>query len=209
MGTKLGNIHVNTSDVNEVLAALRSYNEESSKAKPNLKFFFGENYNPEFEGFMNDVDESKSIFFIGEFREGWLSVLNDWFGWGEVESTGKKLSKFIDKNILTIAYYDDDLFELNIFRNGQLLTGHIWCNDSVAEDYQLEINKGNTDYLINFFGNENQENVLTLLRTTDCGKAIEEIETLMNIPLWIKSDWLDDMKINEVASKYIKYNLNL
>jgi hypothetical protein len=207
VGTKFGNIHVRTNNFNELISALSKYSETQVRTKANYSSVLGVDLAPELMELLQNGNQSKSIYYIGEFRKGWFSILNDWFGWGDVESIGRELSIDINGEVVTASYFDDDLFEFNIYKSGQLSAGHIWCEEPTKENYQLEVNKGNIDILIGFFGEENRDKLQSLLSITDCEVAAEEIERLLKIPIWIKSDWLHDMKDKDFANKYKKYDL--
>jgi hypothetical protein len=42
----------------------------------------------------------------------------------------------------------------------------------------------------------------------DCEQAVEALQQLLQFPLWIKSDWLGDIRDPELVGKYVKYDWN-
>ncbi|MFC5406503.1 hypothetical protein [Cohnella soli] len=201
MGTKFGNIHIITNNKNEVTSALKDISSGRTQT----------NYNPEmYSGFESilELNKIKNIYYLGELRPGWISVLNDSFNWGEVEAFGEELSSYISSPILTISYFDDDLFELNLFLNGELQTGHIWCSEETREVYGLEEKCADISVLSQHIGYQFINKLNEILNIEDCEQAVEELQNLLEIPLWIKSDWFEDIDDKELINKYEKHDLN-
>ncbi|TVX96231.1 hypothetical protein [Cohnella terricola] len=134
--------------------------------------------------------------------------MNDSFYWGEVEAFGEELSSFINSPILTISYFDDDLFELNFFLNGGLQTGHIWYSEETREAYELEEKRADISILSEHIEYQHIKKSNEILNIDDCEQAVEELQNLLEIPLWIKSDWSEDIDDKELINKFEKHNLN-
>ncbi|MDF2963591.1 MAG: hypothetical protein K0S39_5326, partial [Paenibacillus sp.] len=86
MGTKFGNIHVKTNDLEEILKALEEIASARGINTAAVEELSG------YESLIHQANLLKNIFYIGELESGWISILNDCFGWGEVESFGEVLS---------------------------------------------------------------------------------------------------------------------
>lgn len=188
MGTHFANIHIQTHQLEEVLKALQEVNPYS---------------NQEIMGHF-----LKNTYVVGEYKRGWISVLNDFFAWGEVSSFAEELSSYLPFPVLAIGYFDDDVFEMNVFVNGSESTAQIWCSDGVREDYGLEDKEADISILAELVGHEHIDAIYQLLSMTDCEQAVHALQHIIQIPLWLRSDWLDTITDKELAQKYIEYNFN-
>lgn len=204
MGTKFGNIHVKTKELSGVLSALKEISSSNIQKRTNPDLALG------FESIFEQIDLLQNIYYVGEFHNEWISILNDTFCWGEVEAFGKRLSTYINTPILTIGYFDDDVFEMNIFENGEQKTRQIWCSEGTREDYGLEESHNNISLLAELLGESNRTELNEIMELEDCEEAIEGLQKMMNVPLWIHSDWFSDIDEDEteMTDKYIKYDFN-
>ncbi|GLX67804.1 hypothetical protein [Paenibacillus glycanilyticus] len=203
MGTKFGNLHVKTTNQAEVIAALKGLSgankptaSADGKAKANLHL----------------EDLLQNIFHVGSLQSDWVSVLNDLFGWGVVEQVGEALSRHIASPVLTCSYFDEDLFEINLYYNGECLTGHLWSSPEVIEDYELEPKKADIAILSAHLGLNHTEQLMQALELENPEEAVQALESTLQLPLWIHSEWfydLDDEDDKAFISNYIKYDFNL
>jgi hypothetical protein len=179
MGTKFGNIHVRTNQIDEVLAALKE---------------------------MISASKAAEVMYIRTFESGWVSILNDSFGWGCSEACGETLSRYLSSPVLTCSYFDDDVLEINLFQGGEYLTGHLWCTESTQEDYELENKEANISILAELLGHAHTEQIIQTLNQEDLEAAIGQLESILQIPLWIHSEWFEDIEDEEILIKYVKYD---
>lgn len=202
MGTKFGSIHVKTGNQSEVLAALaemaqlRQQHQDAGKSDNEL-----------LQLLQAASLQSRNTFYIGALTDGWLTILNDWLGWGESESLGEALSGFITAPVLTTSYFDDDVFQMTLYRNGERMTGQIWCTDAVAQDYELDREPADIALLTPLFGHDQHSRLLELLELNDCEEAVEKLERIANFPIWIHSAWFDEMNEQDWVGKYAKHEL--
>ncbi|SDT24894.1 hypothetical protein SAMN05444162_3550 [Paenibacillaceae bacterium GAS479] len=188
MGTKFGNMHVITSDKQAVLTALKEVNaERSGSTGGSTKGLTG------FEAILAEAERLRNVYYIVELKPGWISILNDSFEWGTVELIGERLSEFINEPVLTVSYFDDDVAEINLYRNGSLLTGHMWSNGT----YELDKKEADTSVLSRHLGHHYLSKLNEILHMDDCEEAITALEELLQVPLWIHSEWLQDMEKEE------------
>lgn len=157
---------------------------------------------------MEQANLTRNIYYLAQSKPGWVSILNDRFGWGEVEAFGEELSCHINSPVLTISYFDDDLFELNIFSNGSNKTGQLWCSDEAREVYELEEKQADISILSNLLGHEHMEDINEILEIDESEEALQKLQELIKVPLWIHSDWFSDIDDEEFKNKYIKYDFN-
>ncbi|WP_240420530.1 hypothetical protein [Paenibacillus periandrae] len=209
MGTKLSNIHIYSRDINELINSLKEIVSARNKTSPNLHALFGLELPPEFEEILKESSKSKNIFYLGQMRDEWISILNEDFGWGETEAFGEEISNHINSPVLTVSYFDEDVLDLNIYMNGQLVTGHLSCTVGTKEGYGLEDKYGDISVLSELFGNQYTNDILNFLEIKNSGDALNEFERIINIPLWIKADWIKSNYIDkEMQDKYVKYDFN-
>jgi hypothetical protein len=203
VGTKFGNVHVKTNNVDEVVLALKELLSENTidpvKSSGNLSGF---------ESLIYQANLTRKIFYVGNVEKGWVSILNDWFGWGEVEAFGEALSSYLSSPILTCSYFDDDLLEINLYKNGGQLTGQLWCSDYVQDDYGLESKEADVSILTELLGHTYIGKIIQALNNDDREQVIQEFESILRIPLWIHSEWFNVMNDDEIKNKYTKYDLN-
>ncbi|PYI54266.1 hypothetical protein [Paenibacillus flagellatus] len=202
MGTKFGNVHVMTNELEAVLSALKDMTsaENGSAEQAALERM------PGFGHLLLEVAKRKNIFYIAEWKPGWITILNDCFGWGETEAFGETLSGYIGSPVFTFSYFDDDVFEMNVFANGETLTGHGW--QSLYADYEMEEKSADVGVLSELLGHEHVGRLLNVLETDNPEQAAEQFESILQIPIWIHSDWFDDLAGDETIRKYTKYDFN-
>ncbi|MCU6792354.1 hypothetical protein OB236_09460 [Paenibacillus sp. WQ 127069] len=209
MGIKLSNIHIPTRDIKEIIDSLQLILSMRNITSPNLQDLFGLEINPEFEAILKESSKSKYIFYLGQMRDDWISILNEGFGWGETEAFGEEISKHINSPVLTISYFDDDVLDLNIYMNGELITGHLSCTEGTKEGYGLEDKFGDISTLSQLVGHQYINDLLNFLEIKNSREALNEFERIINFPLWIKADWIStDFIDKDLQNKYVKYDFN-
>ncbi|MNJ45260.1 hypothetical protein D3C77_403470 [compost metagenome] len=210
MGTKFANVHVKSTNKDEVISYLKTIAEKAAQKKPNLgkiKLASGIELDDDFSALLEQADLTKHTYYIGEFN-GWISILNDWFEWGTIDTFSEAMSCHIASPILTVGYFDDDILEINIFRSGKRITGHIWCSESTQEVYGLDMKHADINAFVELLGHEHALEIRRILELIDCEQAVIALEKVMNVPLWIHSDWFADMEEQEVKKKYLKHKMN-
>lgn len=202
MGTNFGNIHVRTNDLNDVIAALKELSSTRSRIEPNPAMF------SDFESLLQYANQMKNIYYVGQMQPGWISILNDSFGWGEVEAFAETLSSYMNSSLLSISYFDDDLFEMNVYANGAQITGQIWCSEDIRETYGVERKQADITDLAEVLGHKHISKLIEILNIQTCDQAVEALQDVMQIPLWIHSDWFDHMEGQEALERYKQYDFN-
>ncbi|GMK41294.1 hypothetical protein PCCS19_43500 [Paenibacillus sp. CCS19] len=202
MGTSFGNMHVMTDNLDDVLEALTSLLEDKEQPVIPAGNLDG------FESLLAVAYRGRNIFYLGQLQRGFVSILNDYFDWGEVEAVGEELSSYIQAPVMTISYFDDGVFTMTIYSNGEEVTGQVWCTEGARFDYELEDKKADISVLTEYLGHQHFDRLNEIMAMSDCEKAVEALQELLQIPLWIKSDWFDDIQDPELEGKYAKYDLN-
>lgn len=123
--------------------------------------------------------------------EGWITVLNEWFDWGNVIDIAMQLSSYLECAILTSACFDDDVFELGVIRDKRLLTSHI--SGDVLQVYDLVPTLGAIDVFVKELKLEvDMQKLVDILELLDIQEKIEELQNLIEVPIEFMPDWLDD-----------------
>lgn len=99
MGTKFGNLQVGSEDKAAVIAAFR----ELPAA--------------------NDLIPGR--YYVGSIAPGWVSILGDDYGWGNVVEEAENVSSLIGSPVLSVGYFDDDVLELTVAVNGETIATHV------------------------------------------------------------------------------------
>lgn len=146
----------------------------------------------------------EETYFIGTFESGWTSILKVGLDWGTTEEFGELLSEHVNYPILTVCFFDDDVLEVSLFRNGEYLTGHRWLSQYC--DYELEEKKADISLFSEIFGHENYSQIQKILSQEDLETAVESIEEVIKIPLWVDAESFIDADPKEYQQFYTKYN---
>ncbi|MBD3922157.1 hypothetical protein H8B09_25600 [Paenibacillus sp. PR3] len=195
-------MHVMADNLDVVIEALTSMTEEREQPVIPSGKFGG------YEALLAEAYRGRNVFYLGQLQPGLVSVLNDHFDWGEVEAVGEVLSSYIQAPIMTISYFDDGVFTMTIYSKGEEVTSQIWCTDGARYDYELEDKHADISVLTEYLGHQHFDRLNAIIAMTDCEEAVESLQELLQIPLWIKSDWFDDIQDPELKGKYTKYDLN-
>lgn len=131
-----------------------------------------------------------SSYFVGSF-EGWISVFGQCFSWEDVATVAQGFSKSLQYPVLSIGYFDDDIVDIGLFQNNSLITQQVVAFD--AEDYGLE----HKEMEINSFKKVinlpiDIDKLAIVLKNEDVSEIIEGMQEILNIPLWMKYDWIED-----------------
>lgn len=175
MGTKFANLHIKTTDQEIVLDALQRLANKAGS------LFFG-------------------TFYVNQNRQ-WSSILNDYFEWGTVEKIGELLSTFVSKPVMTIGFFDEDLFEFTIFLDGEIKIKKYFCEEWVKEEYELGSDVIDFEYLQEVLEIKQGE-LKTLFEMNNPEQSIDELSRMLNLHLWVHSEWVsEDEELEERYSR--------
>jgi hypothetical protein len=202
MGTKFANIHIYSNDIERIKESLTLwYRNEQQKRN---KLFGNMNILPEMKQLF---DDSLGSCYIGSLKKGWHTILYTNFGWESVNNNALVISQFLDVPILSIGYFDDDVFTLGVIRDGKVFTEHISGNS--LEVYDLEDLAGNAKIIVEETGlNISVDTLEDILKLNDLEEKVVALEEVFGLPLWINADWIEDEDVNdEHNNKWQKYKL--
>lgn len=130
MGTKFANIQVRTNDIEHVKSAIevfgQSFKEEKKARKSALAKILGLSHS-----YVGISEEE--VYYIGRITEDWTILLSDEFNWESIADFAAELSNYITLPLISVGYFDDDVFELNVFNNGQQITKLLVSSEGTAE----------------------------------------------------------------------------
>ena len=138
-----------------------------------------------------------------QYTNGWTTVVRDDFQIGLIDQEARKLSKKIDKLVISVGYYDDDILTLNLFRNGKSIVSHISNNA-----YGYNKKEGNPSTFVKELNlsTEYQEYFKWVLKCDNPERKVELLEKLLGIPLSLNYETIDDFNETECKNDidYIK-----
>ncbi|MEW9700762.1 hypothetical protein [Paenibacillus sp. SI8] len=149
------------------------------------------------------VSISEDMYYLGQVTTDWTILLNEEFNWKSIADFAVGLSKHITYSLISIGYFDDCVFELNVFSHGLHITKKLVCGEGTAEDYGLEIVNGDLVALVNTLDIKSDVKVLEEILENDVMDVIEPLEEEFATVMSIKADWFDSFE-EEVKSKFAK-----
>ncbi|NIK72070.1 hypothetical protein [Paenibacillus sp. BK720] len=119
---------------------------------------------------------------VKEFSRGWVTVLHEDFQIGTIEREAYKLSKNLDRPILSVGYYDDDILVLRVYKQGKSVAYHV-SNDG----YGYESRTGNPTHFQQSLGLEEKDTsvIKEILKCENLEKKVVLLENLLGVTLWI------------------------
>lgn len=174
MGTKFANVHIKTNEMNYIIDFFKNYKSVN-------------------DSYMNR-------YYIGSFNESWVTVLGEDFNWESICAEAENISKYTEHPVLSIGYFDDDVLEITLYKNGIELTR---CSVGPGiEEYGIKKRFLDTDLFIKTLNLEvHISNLNPILSEEDIEEVINKLEEVLQIPLWIKFDWIEEEE-DEIKSKF-------
>lgn len=125
---------------------------------------------------------TSSVSFYINQGMNWSSVLNDQFLWGKVEEIGEILSNFVLEPVMTIGFFDEDIFEFTIFQEGDIRIKKYFCEEWAKEEYGLESEVIDHEYLEKVLELAH-EDLVKILEISNPEQAIDELSRMIQIHL--------------------------
>ncbi|NOU68805.1 hypothetical protein GC096_32805 [Paenibacillus sp. LMG 31461] len=209
MGTKFANLHIKTINHEVILDALQRLSNKAGSilATPDysaMSIIDQYVYRSSNEKQINKTASSVSFYLNQEMS--WSNVLNDHFSWGTVEQIGELLSNFVSEPVMTIGFFDEDIFEFTLFQEGEIKTKKYFCEEWAIEEYGLVSEVIDLDYLESVL-ELNHEEITKLLELRNPEQAIDELSRMIQINLWVHSEWISED--NEIEERYSKLELKI
>ncbi|WP_017812304.1 hypothetical protein [Paenibacillus shenyangensis] len=201
MGAKLGNVHVQISNLQVLLDALEDMIADQPAVSGSVT-----SSNP-YQEIIDEAERTRHTYYIAEKKPGWFSILNDWFGWGETEQFGEELSSYLNAPVFTLSYFDEDVLEIGMFTNGEKLTGYTWCSQT-RQEYGIEEQDVDISILAQIFGYEYGAGLQQIIEQPEQQKALEQLEQLLQLPFAISSDFYIDQK-ETLTAQFTEFKWNL
>ena len=209
MGTKFANLHIKTEDQALVIEGLQQLNNQMGNQ---LSGYTNDKRNI-LDQYLHRIEKEEPIkkpelevtYYTSRERQ-WTSILNDYFEWGTIEPVGELLSKFMSEPIMTIGFFDEDIFEFTVFQNERIKFKKYFCGEWASEEYGLNEEVIDIKYLEEVLEID-REHIDKLLQIENPEQAVDELSKLIHIHLWVKSDWIAEEE--DLAEKYSKLNLKI
>jgi hypothetical protein len=149
------------------------------------------------------LETNKEYFYYGAISEGWVSILNESLSWENVKDVAMTLSKHLEATLLSVGYFDDSIFELNIIKKQKLLTTHISGSD--VQVYGKNLLLGNTEIFIKELGIViDKLELKQILEINNIEDKLSKLEKILNIPIWIDGEWLKEEEYDGLKNKLEK-----
>jgi hypothetical protein len=188
MGTKFANMHILSDELEGIKESLKRWYSRVDNNRKNVLKNIG--VLSLLEGL---TDNSCGKCYLGNFKSGWISILHPDFNWESVNDVALEISKKVIGPILTIGYFDDDIFILTVIKAGYIITRHIAGYSLDA--YGLQQNEGDAEVIVKELDFDVEIDELKIvLNQEDIEKKVIELEKLLKLPLWINADWIDEME---------------
>ena len=132
---------------------------------------------------------------VKEYSDGWCTIVGEHFEAGQMDRIARALSRSIDQGVLSIEYFDDDLFRMALFREGKALTSHITENSQGIPEQP-----GKPKTFIDKLGFDSSETMLfrEILACNDTRKKLELLECFLGVELRIGYHILSDATEHEL-----------
>jgi len=204
MGTKFANLHIKTTDQEAVADALQKLSNIAGSMLADTAFsgldiidqYIYRTTNANVSG----RTASTATFYV-RYAKPWCSVLNDYFQSGTIEKVGEIVSTLVSEPVMTIGFFDEDLFEFTIFQDGEIKAKKYFCEEWVKAEYDLESEVIDLAYVEEVL-EINREQSIPFVQISDPEQAIVELSQLVHIDLWVHSEWISEDK--EMEEKYSK-----
>lgn len=209
MGTKFANLHIKNMDQEVVVHALQRLSNKAGSmltntSKSGLSIIDQYVYGTTKDKPSRETDPSVTFYVNHEGQ--WSSVLNDFFEWGTVEKIGELLSTFVSEPVMTIGFFDEDIFEFTIFHEGEIKTKKYFCEDWMKEEYDLGSELIDLKYLEEVL-EVNHSDLSELIAIRNPEQAIDQLSRMIQINLWVHSEWISEVK--EIEESYSKVELRI
>ncbi|MNV80687.1 hypothetical protein D3C71_1743090 [compost metagenome] len=93
--------------------------------------------------------------------------------------------------MLAIGYFDDEVLEISIYQNGELLDRY--AGGEVLEEYELEPEAFDNATVVKRLGlTISSDSLAVIFQNEDVREILEQLETVLPVPLILKYDWIED-----------------
>jgi len=207
VGTKFANLHIKAIEPRDLEEALQ---ELSNKAGTILATEDQDDVvniidRYVYRGTKQNIRSTKVSYYINQGMK-WTSVLNDQFSWGTVEEVGQLFSHLVRKPIMTIGFFDEDIFELTLFEEGDIRAKKYFCEEWAKKEYDLDSELIDHKYIEETL-ELNQIELNKLLEISNPEKAIKELSRMLKFNLWMHSEWISNDE--EIKQEYIKKDFEI
>ncbi|MCG7380886.1 hypothetical protein MH215_28280 [Paenibacillus sp. ACRSA] len=209
MGTKFANLHIKTEDQTIIIEGLNQLNNQLGNkltGYTNDKRNIIDQYLQRIEKEEPNREKHLEVTYYIDHERQWTTILNDYFEWGTIEQVGELLSKCISEPIMTIGFFDEDIFEFTLFQNGKIKFKKYFCGEWASEEYDLNEEVMDVKYLKEVLEID-QESIDKLLQVENPEEAVDELAQLIHIHLWVSSNWIPEDE--ELKKKYSKLDLKI
>lgn len=136
----------------------------------------------------------------------WTTVLNYYFEWGTVEQVGELLSTFVSQPVMTVGFFDEEIFEWTIFQDGEARSRKLFCGMWAADEYELKPEVVDFTYLQEVIGIKRAD-LDRLFDSETPEQAVDALSEQLNVHLWIDFKFMDND--SESAKRYSRVDQDI
>lgn len=187
MGRSFANLHIKSKDLEKTIGALRKLSEEHPEVLGKSK---------------NEAQEFKVTMYVSKSNENWISVLHDYLVWGTVKKIGITLSRLIEEPVMTAGYMNEEIFELSMFKGGDIQAERIFCEPWTRDEYGLQEERLHDDYLRDVLDIHN-EDFDDFIGITSPEQAVDKLSELVSTSIWSDWEWIPYEET--LQKRFVKY----
>ena len=135
------------------------------------------------------ADELVPDAVICQTHPDWVTLLHPDYSIGSVEKIAKKLSGKMDHTVVSIGFFDDDIFSLQVFRNQKRML----CHNSAGE-YGYQKTRTNPKALAAELGitSDDVDALKWILQCEQSTKQAFLLQNLWGVQLWLDYHWINE-----------------
>lgn len=176
MGTKFGNLQVRSEDTEAVIAAFRELPAAN--------------------------DPIPGRYYVGSIAPGWVSILGDDYGWGNVVEEAENVSSLTGSPVLSVGYFDDDVLELTVAVNGETIATHV--AGPGLDVYELDAETADAETLIRSLQlTVGAAKLREILADPSIEDTVMRLQEAINVPLWFMYDAVEYEKQLSASLEHI------
>ncbi|MCR8844447.1 hypothetical protein NQ117_12200 [Paenibacillus sp. SC116] len=190
MGRSFANLHIKSIHLEKTIQALKEMCER----------------HPEVLGLKSGDPSIKTVMYVSKSNDNWISVLHDYFVWGTVKKVGKTLSQLTEEPVLTAGYINEEIFELSVFKQGDIQAEKIFCEPWTRDEYGLNEECLHDNHLREVL-DICTENFDDLIEITSPYKAADKLSELISMSIWCDSEWI--LHEEELRNRFETYEFDI
>ncbi|RJE82613.1 hypothetical protein D3P07_26535 [Paenibacillus sp. 1011MAR3C5] len=203
MGRSFANLHMKSDSLERSIEAFRALATQNPDV---LGLSDEEQGQADLTGTHYESDKDKLVLYISQTNKNWVSVLQDFFVWGTVKRIGESLSRLVSEPVVTVGFIHDEIFELSVFKDGEMQAERIFCEEWTRSEYGLQEERLHDDHLREALDIP-QEEMDELIKITSPAQAVDKLTELTGLSLWSDWEWVPHEE--GLRSRFAEHEISL